>query len=122
MIIRAIDAAGDWEFGKGLASYNTGEAAIDENIKTRLLSWVGDCFFAAQEGVDWRSRLEVGQEENLKEELKSVILQSFGVVGLNTISFDFNHKTRLFNVQYDITTIYSQSFQSQITMAAGTGI
>lgn len=120
MIIRKIDGTGDWQFGHGLSDYAKDEAAINENIKTRILSWIGDCFFALQEGVDWRNRLEVGQQKELRDEIATIILQSFGVMGINFIELDFNGVTRLATIRANIQTIFSPSFQTVIRQAAGT--
>lgn len=121
MIIRKIDGTGDWTFGKGIASYATDEAAIEQNIKTRLLSWVGDSFFALTEGVDWRNRLDVGQQANLVAEVKAYILRSFGVVGILNFTPVFNSAGRLESVTYTIQTIFSTSFQRTLSLAAGLG-
>jgi hypothetical protein len=119
MIIRKLTGDHDWTFGKGLNSFAIDEKAIEENIDTRVLSWVGDCFFALQEGVDWRSRLDIGQQDELVEEVKSVILQSEGVVGVNSIELEFNGTTRVATITYNIQTIYSRDFQRVITQLAG---
>ena len=119
MIIRKIDAENDWLFGHGLTDYATDEAAIEENIKTRLQSWVGDAFFSLQDFVDWRSRLDTGQQNNLLNELKTVILASFGVVGVISIDGSFDGGTRVFTVNAVIQTIFSSSFQIQLQQSAG---
>ncbi len=119
MIIRKINGENDWTFGKGLSNYATNEEAVAENIKTRLLSWVGDCFFAPNEGVDWKSRLDIGQQAALEQELRAVILQSYGAVGINSVNVNFSGRTRLFMVQYDITTFFSSSFQRELQQAIG---
>lgn len=119
MIIRKVDSDNDWNFGKGIADYARDEDAIEENLKTRLLSWLNDCFFALNEGVDWKSRLDVGQKDNLTLELRSIILQSYGVVGINSLIVDLSGSTRLFTVTYDIITFFSQSFQSELSQAIG---
>lgn len=119
MIIRKIDSQGDWEFGKGLSSYAADEQAVDENIKTRILSWTNDCFFALQEGVDWRGRLDVGQQSALVDEIKSLILRSYGVVGINSIDAIFNGNTRNITVTYNIDTIFGSAFQAQLQNLIG---
>lgn len=119
MIHRKIDNLGDWEFGHGLSNFAVDDAAIALNIKTRLLSWVNDCFFAIQEGVDWRQRLDIGQQQALSDELKTNILQSFGVIAVNSFTFDFDGVTRLARITYNIQTIFSPSFQTTIQQAAG---
>jgi len=106
-------------FGQGIASYAKDEQAIELNIKTRLLSWYGDCFFALDEGVDWASRLDTGQLENLELEVRSNILQAYGVVGINSLSVSFDSAARKVTITYDIQTIYSTSFQSMVEQVLG---
>jgi hypothetical protein len=105
--------------GKGKNNYARDEKAVEVNILTRLLSWLGDCFFAPLEGVDWRGRLDIGQQNELEEELKSMILQSYGVIGVNSLSAVFVGTTRNITITYDARTIYSPSFQNQILIEAG---
>jgi hypothetical protein len=119
MIIRKIDGQNDWTFGKGKSDYATDEAAIEQNIKTRLLSWVNDCFFALPEGVDWKGRLDAGQQSDLLEEVKSIIMQSFGVIGLLSVVANFNGQHRLDTITYTIQTIFSSSFQGLVTFTFG---
>lgn len=119
MIFRELTSSGDWTFGKGKASYAEAENAINLNIQTRLLSWVGDCFFALKDGVDWLGLLDVGQQSNLVEAIKSNILNAYGVVAINSVLPVFNGETRTMVIQYNIQTIYSPSFQGSIQQTAG---
>ena len=121
MIVRRVDSAGDWSFGKGNSDYARDEQAVEQNVLARLLSWVGDCFFALHEGIDWKSRLDVGQQATLVAEIKGVIVQSFGVVGVQSVDVEFDPVTRQMNLSYEMTTIYSPSFQQTIKAAAGPG-
>lgn len=119
MIFRQLTALGDWTFGKGISGYATAEAAVELNIKTRLLSWKGDCFFALDDFVDWLGRLDKNQETNLKNELKNVILQSFGVISVNSIDGVLNHTLRSFRVTYNIDTIFGTNFVNTLDLTAG---
>lgn len=120
MIIRKIDpTTRDWQFGKGLASYATNADAVSENIQTRILSWINDCFFALADGVDWKNRLEVGQQQALRDEIAAVIIKSFGVVSVNSVDLNFNPDNRLESLTYNIDTIFSPSFEATIAIAAG---
>lgn len=114
MIIRNLDQNGDWTFGNGLSNYLDRNAAIGLNIKTRLLSWVGDCFFDLNAGIDWINRLGSKNQRGLLEsDLRRVILQSFGVTGI--ISFDTVLVNRVFIANYSVNTIFSKSFTDSIT-------
>lgn len=119
MIMRNLDGNGDWTFGRGLGNYVRAERAINLNLQTRLKSWVGNCFFDLPAGIDWETRLDKNQKENLLNDLRVLILQSYGVVGINSVAANFDAHTRALRVTYDIQTIYSQSFQNEVAVAAG---
>lgn len=119
MIIRALTPNGDWTFGKGLADYNQNEQAVEENILTWLQSWVGNCFFALRDGVDWQNLLDVGQQANLTDSIRLNILQRYGVVGINKLDVVFDRRTRHISITAAIQTIYSRSFQLELSQIAG---
>lgn len=119
MIFRQLTALGDWTFGQGISGYATDESAIELNIKTRLQSWKGDCFFSLNDWVDWLSRLDKGQENALNQELYNVILQSFGVVSVNSFTGVLDRVTRNYTVTFNITTIFGPSFTITLDLAAG---
>ena len=53
MRVRAIDDDGDWFFGKGQNDYKTQKSGVAQEIRTRLSSFYGDCFFDTEAGIDW---------------------------------------------------------------------
>jgi hypothetical protein len=115
MIIRNIDENLDWTFGKGIGCYLRENAAIGLNIKTRILSWLNDCFFDPQAGIDWINRLGSKNQRTLLElDLRRIILQSEGVTGI--LSFDSMLINRAFTANYSVQTIFSQSFQDSIEL------
>lgn len=85
-------------------------------MKTRLYSWVGDCFFDQLAGIDWVNRLgSKNQRALLEADIRRVILQSPGVTGI--LSFDtVLNKNRNFTANYSVQTIYSQSFSDSLTV------
>lgn len=119
MIFRALTASGDWTFGQGIAGYLTLNAAIEMNVKTRILSWKGDCFFSLQDFVDWLGRLDKGQEDHLNQELQQVILSSFGVDRITASDIELNRQTRACLATYTITTIFGQTFSNTLNLQAG---
>jgi hypothetical protein len=113
MIFRNLDSSGDWLFGKGLQDFVNQNTAISLNIKTRLYSWFGDCFFAQTAGVDWTNRLGSKNQRGLLEvDLRRIILQSEGVTGIT--AFDTELIDRNFRASYTINTIYGQQYQDQL--------
>lgn len=119
MIFRQLTPSNDWTLGKGLSGYAANEQAIELNIKTRLQSWKGDWFAGLNDHVDWIGRLDKGQEANLNQEIQNVILASYGVVGITSFVGTLNRQTRAYQLTYDISTIFGQSFINQLELSAG---
>lgn len=114
MKFRSLSVNGDWIFGGGVGNYATADIAIELNIRTRVLSWLRDCFFAQNAGIDWINRLgSKGEQVLLESDIRRIIIQSFGVTSLDTLNIDLTN--RKLSVEYGIKTIYSPSYQAQIT-------
>jgi len=106
MIFRNLSDIGDWEFGKGIQDFTSENKAIGMNIQTRIQSWVGDCFFDMNSGIDWLNRLGSKNQRALLElDLKRIIMQSEGVVRLLSFNTDLNGRS--FSASYSVQTIYS---------------
>lgn len=114
MIFRNLDANGDWTFGQGKQNYVSGNAAIGLNIRTRILSWVGDCFFDLLAGIDWTNRLgSKNQRSLLESDLRRIITTSYGVTGIASFSSQIN--VRSFTATYSVNTIFGKVFTDTVT-------
>jgi len=113
MIIRAIDEDGDWTFGKGKSSYKRDQLALNQNLKTKLLEWKGDCFFDNGAGIDWKNRLaKRSQLIPLQNDIRSLIAKVDGVVEVLTVDVSFNSISRKLDLSYSVKTIYSTESNS----------
>lgn len=113
MIFRNLNANHDWTFGSGLGNYISGNSAIGLNIETRILSWLNDCFFDLNAGIDWLNRLGNKNQKNLLDlDLKRIILQSYGVTALVSFSSELNG--RIYMSSYTVNTIFSQGYQRSL--------
>lgn len=113
MIFRGLDSDKDWQFGRGKASYLTEQKAIEENIRTRLLSFFGDCFFSKNEGIDWFRLLgSKGTQAELELACKETVLRSYGVVKITDLSSSLDN--RKLTLSYTISTIYSENFTDSV--------
>lgn len=108
MIVRGIDAEGNWLFGKGANDYLQANAAIGQNIKTRLQSFLGDCFFAINEGLDWFNILGSKNQIGLELAIRAVILNTPLVTAIRslTVLVESNRNARF---TYSVDTIYTQT-------------
>ncbi len=106
MRVRAIDNDHDFLYGKGQNDYRTANAAIAQNIDTRLSSFLGDCFFDLGAGIDWFNLLGGKDEIAINLAISAVILNTDGVTGMIQTSISLN-SNRLLSVAYKVQTVYS---------------
>lgn len=112
MSIRANDSNNDWQFGQGRNDYKVGEPAIEQNLGTSLQCWLNDCFWQMNFGIDWQNLLgsrSALAAQNIILQCRQMIVSSFGVVKINSVSSSIDARTRKFSVQYDINDIFSRN-------------
>tara|TARA_Y100001963_G_scaffold17759_1_gene21922 strand:- start:19761 stop:20111 length:351 start_codon:yes stop_codon:yes gene_type:complete len=114
MTVRAIDQNNDWTFGKGKNNYKFGVAEIAQNIKTRLQSFLGDCFFETNAGIDWFNLLGSKSVLKLRLQVSAVILNTKDVDEVIEVSFEAIEKRKLV-IQYKVNTILGP-IQSQASI------
>ena len=107
MIVRSIDIDHDWTFGKGRNDYKSANDAIAQNVDTRLNSFIGDCFFALNAGIDWFNLLGSKNQVGLELAIRSVIINTALVTGIKSLSSAFDPITRRLTTTYTLTTIYT---------------
>jgi len=107
MIVRAIDENGDWTFGKGKNDYKSENNAVAQKILTRLSSFLGDCFFALDEGIDWFNLLGAKNQLALNLAISGKILNTEDVVGIIQLSINLSPQREL-TIKYDVQTVYSR--------------
>lgn len=105
MIIRAVDNLNDWLFGRGRNDYKREVKAVAQNIKTRLQSFLGDCFFDLSAGVDWFNLLGSKQEIQLRLAISTVILNTQEVNSLSEVLVARGNNRQLL-VTYSVVTNY----------------
>lgn len=108
MRVRQLDENHDWLFGKGQNDYLRANAAIVQNINTRLQSFLGDCFFDLTAGVDWFNLLGSKDQVSLNLAISAVILNTQNVIGILQLSAALS-AARDFTVRYRVQTSYSSA-------------
>ena len=106
MSFRALDSNNDWTFGNGTGDYLRNQDEINVDVATRLRSWVGDCFFALAEGVDYNNLLDIGTKNLLDINIRRVILQTAGVLRINSYESVIDRLPRELTVRAEISTIF----------------
>lgn len=106
MKVRSIDTGGDWTFGRGINDYKSDFFAVVQNVRTRLNMLLGDCFFAANEGIDWLNLN--GQKDQLAVSIavSKTILETEGITGLVQLSIALSPQRKL-EIRYRANTVFS---------------
>lgn len=112
-MFRNLDSNGDWTFGNNLESYVTEQNEIAINLKTRIMSFLGDCFFATNEGIDWWNLLDYRYQNRLENAVQEVIKNTPGVTAINSVDVVIGSNRKL-RIIYDIKTIYTTSYIEEI--------
>jgi hypothetical protein len=107
MKVRAIDSQNDWTFGKGKNDYKSGIDACAQNIKTRLQLFLGDCFFALENGIDWFNLNGSKNIEMISISVRTTILNTPDVIGINSLSISLDN-SRVLSFQYEASTVYGE--------------
>jgi len=108
-IMRGLDSNGDWLFGKGPNDYvkdATGSPqATALDIQTRLLSFLGDCFFALSQGIDYFSYFGENSPVSLNLAVSNTILNTNNVTGILQLYAKLN-ASRQISIGYQVNTVY----------------
>ena len=92
MRFRGIDSNGDWVFGKGRNSYLKDNEALMMNIKTRLLEFLGDCFFDLEKGIDWWTLLGGKNLKKILVDVQRTILRSYQVKKIVNLDYTLTNR------------------------------
>lgn len=114
MSFRNLDDKHDWVFGSGRNDYVEENQEIALNLETRILSFLGDCFFAINEGIDWFNLLDYRYQDRLELAVQEVIKNTPGVIGINDIQILLGANRKI-TLTYDIRTIFTESYSSEVT-------
>lgn len=112
MLVRAIKnnqdmASREWVFCRGLSAYKKEQSAVSQGIKSALLEFQNDCYFALQNGIDWLTRLgSKNQKELLDNDIIITIQNRWGVV--NVTDFKSSVLERAYSCSCNVYTIFSQ--------------
>ena len=110
MIFRALDTNGDFCFGHGKQDYLRRIDAIREDIRTALLEFLNDAFWAPSDGIDWWNLLggkNPAATTNILLQTRRTILSRYGVVRVDSLNYQMDRTTRALSIQYTVFTIFS---------------
>lgn len=114
MRYRALDANGDYSFGKSQGNFliNSPEA-VGQAVQTRLRLLKGEWFLDVTEGMPWSTEVVgVRTRATRDQAVKTRVLGTQGVTGI--ASYASQVTGRGFSVQMTIDTLYGQVTVSEV--------
>lgn len=106
-LVREIDINNDWTYGKGKNDYLQNNGAVAQSIKTRLQSFLGDCFFDTTAGIDWFNLVGGKNQLALNLAISATILNTTGVTAIVSLTTNLS-TTRVFTLNYSVETVYGR--------------
>lgn len=104
MKVRKMTGEGDYQLGHGnLDFFQDTAEGVAQNVKTRLALWRGTWFIDTDEGTPWLQEI-LGKQEAVDVVLKSRILETPGVISLQSFESILNPDTRSLSVTAIINT------------------
>lgn len=114
-LFRAIDENNDWVFGSGLQSYAKNDLAINYDIKTKLQSFLTECFYNPELGLPWFQLLGSKDKNAIILSIKQAIINVEGVTEIVSLEF-FLDTNRNATIKYVINTIYSTQVTGTVNL------
>lgn len=119
MRVSALDATGDWTFGKGRANYIADRKAIKQNVKTRLRSFTDDWFLDVDNGIPWLDLLgNLGTERRILRAVERTVLQTEGVLSVQNVAIVGRNTNRGVTIELSYTDVYSVTVTETLELTA----
>ena len=110
MRVSGLDKNLDWRFGKGRAAYKTNAKAIEQNVLTRLRSFLGDWYLDTEIGIDWLKLLgNLGTEKRILRSVESTVMQTEGVLSIQELKIIGQDSSRGVKIRIRYTDVFGAS-------------
>lgn len=115
MKVSGLDSNGDWNFGRGKASYIINGDAVRQNLQTRLKSFTNDWFLDTTANIDWITLLGNRKtEDQIKREVERVTLSTTGVASIESIDLIVDRGNREATISLIVTDVFGETFSSEV--------
>lgn len=106
MRYRALDAAGDYTFGRSGANFLVNSpSCVAQSVMTRLQLWEGEWFVDQTEGTPWLQEILGKTSKPIYDlAIRTRVLDTAGVTGIDNYSSTLDDVTRKLAVAMTVTT------------------
>lgn len=106
-----LSPTGDYTFGQGTANFFVDDPqAVGQSVLTRLRLWQGEWFLDKTVGTPYSTQILGYGTQNLRDAaIRQRVLETTGVVSIDSYVSEFDPDTRKFTIDLSIFTQYSQT-------------
>lgn len=113
MKTRVLDKNWDFVIGHGLNDYADDALGVAYTIKMKVLSWFGDCFFAMNDGIDWKNILgNKNTKDQADSSIKEIIVGDPEITEL--VYFESVVVDRKYTCTIRFKTVYGETIEVKI--------
>ena len=108
MKYRKLDENNDMTFGNQVSDFfHDVPDGVSQAIMTRLKMWAGEWFLNITEGTPYQAAI-LGNDtkQTIDPAIRARILETPGVISIDSLSVDFNEDDRICTISAIVSTIY----------------
>lgn len=115
--IRAVNNRWEWLWGRGKGNYAQQSKALALDLKMQIQSWVGDCFFASDDYIDWNYLLgSKNTEDQIRETITTLIDSNPEVAGVTEVVAEVDRENRKLTLTYSYVDIFGGEMKETINV------
>lgn len=117
MRVAGITKDGDFNFGRGLASYKIKSDAINQNVVTRIRLFTDDWFLDTDNGNPWFDLFGGrAQASKIRRQVEHSVMTTEGVLRINKIEVIEDTKERTMSIILSYIDIFDNEFNESLVI------
>jgi len=98
-----LDASGDLDIIDGELSLTSGADAIGQDLRCRLLLFLGEWFLDQRLGVDWFgvALVKAPNLARINQMIRAAVMQTTGIKSIRELKFDYSAANRSLAIELD---------------------
>lgn len=115
--IRAVNNRWEWLWGRSKGNYAQKSRALALDLKMQIQSWVGDCFFATEDYIDWNYLLgSKNTEDEIRDIITALLERNEEVAGVSDVSATVDRENRKIELTYSYVDVFGGEMREEINV------
>lgn len=115
--IRAVNNRWEWLWGRSKGNYAQKSRALALDLKMQIQSWVGDCYFAPEDYIDWNYLLgSKNTETEIRDGITALLERNEEVAGVSDVSATVDRDNRKIKLTYSYVDVFGGEMREEINV------